>query len=525
VQAFATNQQHVGGSYVPGARIAALFQATDDLRFTLSYITQKLEQDGWGVANSGTYQESVLQVSPDQIERGQTAGMNDEHINIVNALMEYDLKWANLVATYTHTDSGTLYVQPDSLYGVTPQSDPASQLWNGVHHENDGEVRFVTKLDGAWDYIAGLYYQDTTDNTNSQYDWVGNPALDFYEPGVTQFDTGYDRRSLQQEAAFGEVSWRFLPQFTFTVGARGFSYHRTYINNNVGAYAGSPPDTGETENRTGSTYRANLSYKPNDNTLVYAGYSQGFRLGRPQQGVSASLCDPNHTGFIEGTDIPIGSTSGVNSDSLDNYEIGTKLSLFDHRLSIDADVFHMIWKNIPVSIFPVSTAPNCFPYFLANAGGAKSNGTEVELKFQVTRSFRADVGASYIDAHLTQDTPDAGLMAGMRLPSAPEVNSNLGMQYEFRIGQRAAYVRADAIYVGPFYINILEQPNTKAGDYVKLDTSARIWLRNDLNVDLFVHNATNNDAFVMRSGYALGTPDFGYRQRPRTVGIQVGYKF
>jgi len=85
-------------------------------------------------------------------------------------------------------------------------------------------------------------------------------------------------------------------------------------------------------------------------------------------------------------------------------------------------------------------------------------------------------------------------------------------------------VRADAIYVGPYFINILQQPNTKAGDYVKLNKSARFALR-DVNVDLFVHNVTNEDAFVMRNGYALGTPFFGYRLRPRTVGFQLGYNF
>jgi iron complex outermembrane recepter protein len=184
----------------------------------------------------------------------------------------------------------------------------------------------------------------------------------------------------------------------------------------------------------------------------------------------------------------------------------------------------MIWDGIPISIFPASTAPNCFPYYIANAGRAKSDGAELQAKLQVTTALRADMGASYIVGRLTQDTPDAGLTAGMRLTSSPQTNANLGLQYEFNMAGSAASVRADAIYVGPYYINIFQQPNTKAGDYVKLDVSARFALR-DVNVDFFVHNVTNDDAFVMRSGYALGTPFFGYRLRPRTVGFQLGYKF
>jgi iron complex outermembrane receptor protein len=184
----------------------------------------------------------------------------------------------------------------------------------------------------------------------------------------------------------------------------------------------------------------------------------------------------------------------------------------------------MIWDNIPISIFPTSTAAGCFPYYIANAGRAKSDGTEFRANLQVTRALRADVGASYVAGRLTQDTPDAGLTAGMRLTSSPQSNANLGLQYAFDAVGSPASVRADAVYVGPFYINIFEQPNTKAGDYVKLDLSARFALR-DLNLDLYAHNVTDNDAFIMRNGYALGTPFFGYRLRPRTVGFQLGYKF
>jgi len=85
-------------------------------------------------------------------------------------------------------------------------------------------------------------------------------------------------------------------------------------------------------------------------------------------------------------------------------------------------------------------------------------------------------------------------------------------------------VRADSIYVGSFYGDLQESKNTQAGDYVKIDLSARVAL-NDFNVDLYVRNLTNLDDYAFRGTFDTGRPFFGFRMRPRTVGLQLAYNF
>ncbi len=519
-QGFATDEEEMGAYAVEGARVAALFRASDKLKFTLSYLTQKGETDGHPLENDGPYTQELLRVAPEHVRRGQASGFYDNQIDIANAVVEYDLGWADLLATYSHIKGDLTSAIP---YTFFQQPWPASALVTPTHRENSGEVRLATKLTGAWNFLAGLYAEDFDDAYPSQWIWYGDPAANFFSPGARALGSYLDRRSLTQKAAFGEVSWQFMPGWTLTGGARAYRYDRTAGVDSSGPLFGATTSTRNSSDESGATYRANLSYKPVDNALLYAGWSQGFRLGRPQAPVLAAFCDTDSDGLVDGTSIPIASTGMLNSDSVDNYELGGKFATAGRRVTVDATVFRMDWSDIPALVGAACGNTSFGTTWNANVGAARSEGIEFQAGFQATRSLRVDVSASHVNARLVKDAPREGLSAGMRLPGAPKVNAGLGVQQEFAIGGHAAFVRADAIYVGPFYSRVGQSTvNGESGDYVKLDASARISI-DKLNVDLYVRNLTNEDAFTGR-GNDYG-PLYGYRLRPRTIGLQLGYDF
>jgi outer membrane receptor protein involved in Fe transport len=78
--------------------------------------------------------------------------------------------------------------------------------------------------------------------------------------------------------------------------------------------------------------------------------------------------------------------------------------------------------------------------------------------------------------------------------------------------------------VGSFYGDLPQSADLKSGGYARTDASARMSF-DKLRVELFVHNLANRDTFTWRGNANNLGPDFGYRLRPRTVGVQLNYKF
>ncbi len=519
----AADKDHIGDSYFAGGRISALMQASENLKFTVGYLKQKTELDGLPFANRPGYDQAVLQVGANSTRRGQKYGLADHDLDIAHATIDYTFGWANLLATYSYIKSAFLEAPPGSISTFAPF--PRSQLVDGDQRGDIGELRLTTQLDGAWNFLAGLYAEETEDAGTYRSFWEGNPAANNYFPGLGGLEGVYlDQRKLKQKAAFGEASWTFLPGLTLTGGVRAYKYTRDGRVDADGAFYGAGGiHSVRTAEASGTSLRGNLSYKPNESALLYATWSQGFRLGKPQEGAPAGICDPDGDGIINGTNISIASTRELRSDGVDNMELGGRFQLFDRRLSIDAGVFRMDWTGIPVFYYLPRPPQACGYGFNVNAGKAVSDGVELQLTWQVSSALRVDAGGSWIDAKLTEDVPAIGATVDDRLPGSPKVNANVGVQYEFDVAGHAAWVRADSIYVGTFYGDLLQSSFSKAGDYVKLDASARVSI-SKVDIGLYVRNLTNADDFAWRGAYNWG-PDVGYHLQPRTIGLQLNMTF
>ena len=263
--------------------------------------------------------------------------------------------------------------------------------------------------------------------------------------------------------------------------------------------------------------KVGVDYTPNDSTLLYASWSEGFRLGYPvpAESLPASLCDPDGDGFYDGSNgISIGPRL-IESDFVENFELGSKFSLLDNRLTLNAAMYQIDWEGIPIAqTFDFCSAT-------ANAGAARSRGAELDVSYSINEHIFLNFSSSYIDAELTEDADALGAEKGDRLPGSARVNASLGIEYNFTLNGHDGYLRSDYAYVGGFYNNLQEQ-GTEIGDYKKLNMKAGIVI-NEFDINLYVNNLTNDDSITWID--TSGLPNRGNRLRPRTVGFNVGYQF
>ena len=516
---YANAYNNIGSSKFVGGRISALIKPTDDLSLEISYLSQKTELNGNALANSGRFDQALFDVAPEHVIRGQKSGASDMNIDLFNTTLEYNIGWGSLLATYSHIKSSALNA---SSFSQSTPIWPLSYIQDGKHKEDSGEIRFASDLGGRFDFLVGVYAQKLKDDAIFDYRWLGtNPETAV----ISQEFAGVylDNRSLKQTAAFGEASYEIIDGLTATGGMRYYKYTRNVATETYGEFFGDSSEALRAKS-DGTTLRANLSWKPSDDAMVYATWSEGFRLGKPQPGLPAGVCDVNNDGIIDGSNVTIESTKLTRSDKVKNYEIGTKFGLFQNRLTASAALFLMDWDGVPFRTSAPAAPDGCGLTYNANAGKARTKGIEFQASWALTDALRADFGASYIDAKLAQDAPALGAFDGDRLPGSPKVNANFSFQYDFAADGHDAFIRADSIYVGEFYGDVLQSPATRSGDYIKIDLTGRVMF-GQLGVDLYVQNLTNQDAYTFRGTSDVGREFFGFRMRPRTVGARLNYDF
>ena len=521
---FAVSRDNIGKSTTTGGRIAANLQATDNLSLTVSYLNQETEVDGWAGATTGYFEQAMVQVGPPLVDPGRKNGSIDTDIELVNLVLEYDLGWADLLASYSDIDSGFLYV-----LSVGPDYWPWALDPISRHDEQSAEIRMATKLDGAWNFLAGLYAEEFEDISFVRNYWYGSPASNVFIPGnPTGFNGGAKLwRDQEQRAAFGEITWDFLEKFTLTAGLRAYKYDRRAASGGIDAQFQGELGAMDVTDDTGTNGHASLKYTISDDAMVYASWGQGFRLGRPLLGLRTQTCDVNGDGLVDGTQYPIEATKRTRSDYMDSYELGGKFSLLDRRLAIDVAVFHMDWTDFPAQLQAPPQPEGCGGpgqgIFSANVGEAVADGIEFQASYYSTSDLLIEFSASYIDHHLTTDNVILNAFTDDPLPGSPKLIASLGLQYGFNIGAREFSLRGDASYVGDFRVGFPATSDPVNGDYTMVGASVRTTIEN-VAIDLFVRNLTNEDAFQFGAA-SYDTPYVGFYLRPRTVGVQLGVTF
>lgn len=399
------------------------------------------------------------------------------------------------------------------------------------------ELRLSTAQDARLRIVGGLFYQRQTHNIEQNYiiDGLADAIAISTKPDNIWLTKQF--RVDRDYAAFGEVAFDITDKLTATGGLRLFKSDNS-LKGFFGFGAGFSSGTGEAvcfgppvvdgspctnldkrTKQTDVTHKLNLTYKIDDDKLVYATWSRGFRPG----GI-------NRRGTLDPYD----------ADFVTNYELGWKTTFADNRVRFNGAAYWLEWDDIQFSFLGANGLTE-----IRNAGKARVRGVETQLNFAVTDAFSLSAAAAYNDAELRKDfclianpqfdCTTAGnstlAPAGTRLPITPKFNGNVVARYEMEFGDWQAHLQGSVITQTNRWVDLRLTERAILGrmpGYTTADFSVGAE-RGDLSLELFVTNAFDSRGNIFRFAQCAettcGDKTYILPTQPRTIGLKVGQKF
>ena len=418
----------------------------------------------------------------------------------------------------------------------TPQPGSISEEKN--YQQFAQEVRFVSALQGPVQFVAGAFYSDLHGRVPfaGYYPPAQVPNLDATlgfqnNPTYTNLIFAQDFKSDQQEQAlFGQVSYQPIDPLKFTVGLRWYHDTASSLGYEEGLAAGGPavisPYVTTSENGINPKYEVDYHLTPND--MVYVNVAKGFRPGGVVPIVPAGTpgTGTDCVAALNSVDpsVTLADTRSFRSDSLWNYELGTKTSWLENRMTIDAAVFDIRWNNIQQEILL-----SCGFQYTANAGAAESKGGELEVRARPIEPLQISIGVGYQNAKITQASSFSPQAVGSPVYQVPDWTGDGSLTYTRPINSDWTFVgSADYSYTGRSFSGNNDPSNPRErGSYRLFD--ARLALnRGKMEYALVGKNLTDDIANLgdnrSLAAEVPGRPRLAINQ-PRTIGVEVRASF
>jgi outer membrane receptor protein involved in Fe transport len=267
------------------------------------------------------------------------------------------------------------------------------------------------------------------------------------------------------------------------------------------------PDVAEDDGVIG---KVTLSWRPNDDHLWYATWSEGFRTGllnRPGGAFQSA------TGYSVPFD--------VKSDELINMELGWKLDMLNNTLRFNGAVFFLDISDLQTTIFDTSIV-NLF--FSDNAADAEVMGLEGDITWAPTGNLTMGAAFSFLDTEITDTkTPSEDVVEGLELAYAPEFQGNVWMRYEWTMGNGwMAHVMPSISHSAKSYSDIITINRMDVPSWTMANVTAGVssdkWM-----VEAFVTNLTDEQV-VTGANYVNDRERLALAP-PTTLGVRVSFDF
>ncbi len=278
-------------------------------------------------------------------------------------------------------------------------------------------------------------------------------------------------------------------------------------------------------------YSFRLAYEVNDSINVYGSYSTGYKatswnLSRDSSPTAATIAALYAGGTAPFNLVP--GTRFAEPEESEVFELGLKAKFSQGSLNVA--VFDQNIKNFQSNVFTGAS------FALANAEKQSVRGVEAEGLWYPMEGLTIGLAGTYLDPEYDSFTASAlGDLSGTRPGGIHELSLSTSVGYNFQMGGRDTYIRADhqyesevdiqdggdanpaniALQAGGYRTREISLLNASAGmNFGPIDVS--IWGRNLFNNEYLITNFPT----VAQAGSHNGYPG-----APRTYGATLRYSF
>ena len=487
--------KQVNGTKTLGFRGAARFQPGDDLEINLSADWARGIQNGrYGFDVSG-----ILRPPADSIYVSST-GTDVRNVGKawgLHGTLEYKLSDTLSLKSITAYRATTqrygldLTDQPVSLYVLYTDND-TGQFTQEFQLTGSG-------LDDRLEFVAGLFYFNER-STAFIGDYIFSSL--FFRKDIRIGTDAY--------AGFAQGSYKLSDSFSLILGGR-LTHEKKFIDITTIAdftgrdfqytpFAGIPIFDNSTVCGTISpsrperpvacnlsvtrfTPRVGLEFKPDQDLLVFATWTRGFKSG----GWSARVTAADE--FFD-----------FDPETLDSFELGLKSTVASGRGTVNLTGFYYDYKNI----FNTGTAPN--GSFGIAISDAKIYGIELETNWQLADGVRAFGNLAWQGNDLARPAA-ATIVLGDRLQRTPSWQGSVGINVDRPVSNRVNILaNADYSYMGKHFVSPQNFPSTETGPVNIVNASVGVRLDDRFDITAGCKNCFGDEYF----NQALPFPAFGF---------------
>ncbi len=492
--------EHINDGNTRGARVSVLIEPMSRMKLRLAHTQQEIQRNGLNVVE---YDAAHGQpVYGDLTRHLDTGEAYKTKTRLSSADFEYDFSWArlNAIASTQRLDSGTGQ-DATALLGHNPAFDFVA-LDNAYGLRKQTQELRLTSARGTLEWLVGYYHTRERGHVGQRL-WaqVAGGGGD-----MTLTTTGQPSE-YRERAFYGDLTWNVDPTWSLTLGARVAKNEQVYtvfINEQLSSSAPSED--------TAKTYLATLRYAVDKQSNVYFRAASGYRPGGP----NSPAID------ADGQIIP-GTPTTFSHDTLWSYELGYKADLLDKRLSLEAALFNIEWKDLQQ---PKAVGASTI---VVNAGKARVHGLEFAARYKLDARWSLDGSFAWTVPKLTEDAPALG-PAGARLPNTAKLAYTLGLRYAYGIASHPAYAGLNVRRVGQrnagFDTAGSSVPNFSQPAYTLVDAQWGMEIGR-WQLSAYIRNLTDKRAILAADTAltAFGLPLNVTTAAPRTVGANLTLNF